>query len=98
MSRHHMLPPIIYVPQPKPKKIEARKSRIQFRTAGQIEEADEAEETYPSIVPSGLMAPGVRVAPENLAPIEGSDRKPQPPSGLLSESTLTLMLLVQEMK
>jgi hypothetical protein len=98
MSRHHMLPPIIYVPQPKPKKIEPRKSRIQLRAAGQIEEADEAEETYPSIGPSGLTPAGQKTALQNFVPIEGADRKPHSPPGLLSESTLQLMLLAQEMK
>jgi hypothetical protein len=94
MSRHQMLPPIIYIPQPKPKKIEPRKSRIQLRAAGQIEEAGEAEETYSSIGLSGLTP----AAPQNFIPIEGSDKKPQPPLGLLSETTLKLMLLIQEIK
>jgi hypothetical protein len=98
MSRHQMLPPIIYVPQPQPKKIEPRKSRIQLRAAGQVEEADEAEETYPSIGPSGLTPAGHKAAPQNFVPIEGADKKPQPPLGLLSETTLKLMLLMQEIK
>jgi hypothetical protein len=93
-----MLPSIIYVPQPKPNKIEPRKSRIQLRAAGQTEEADEAEETYASIGPSGLTAVGNKTPPQNFVPVEGSDKKPHPPLGMLSESTLKLMLLAQEIK
>jgi hypothetical protein len=96
MSRHHMLPPIVYVPQPKPKKIEPRKSRIQMRSAGKIEDADEAEETYESIGPSRLTPVGNKSPPENFSPIEGSEKKPQPPMGLLSENTLKVLLLAQE--
>ena len=35
---------------------------------------------------------------QNFTPIEGSERKPQHPRGRLSESTLKVMLEVQEMK
>jgi hypothetical protein len=49
MSRHHMLPPIVY-----------------------------------------------KFPPENFSPIEGSEKKPQPPMGLLSENTLKVLLLAQE--
>ena len=31
MSHHHMLTPIVYTPQVKPKKTEPKKSRIQMR-------------------------------------------------------------------
>jgi hypothetical protein len=98
MSRHHMLPPIVYVPQQKPKKIESRKSRIQMRSAGSIEDSGDVEETYQPVEPGRSMLVGSQPAPENFASIEGSERKPQPTMGLLSESTLTVLLQAQESK
>ncbi len=96
MSRHHMLPPIVYVPQPNPEKIEPRKSRIQMRAAGAVEDADDVEETYQPIEP-GQSAPMDSKAPlDDFSPIEGSERKPQRIPGLLSDSTLKVLLLAQE--
>jgi hypothetical protein len=95
MSRHHMLPPIIYVPQPKPKKIESRKSRIQMRSAGSIDDSDDVEETWQPVGPVRTMQVGNTPTPENFAAIEGSERKP---TRLLSESILTVLLLAQELK
>ena len=46
MSRHHILPPIVYVPQPKPKKIETRKSRVQTRANGAVEDTADVEEAF----------------------------------------------------
>jgi hypothetical protein len=89
MSRHHMLPPIVYVPQQKPKKIEARKSRIQMRVAGAV---SETEKTYQPIGPTiaGLLL-------QNFSPIEGSENKPPSTTGLLSDGTLKAMLQAQEL-
>jgi hypothetical protein len=95
MSRHHMLPPITYVPQAKPKKIEPRRSRIQMRGAGSVDGADEAEETFGPDQPAPT---GSKPPLQNFAPIEGAEQKPQRPQGRLSESTLTVMLQVQELK
>ena len=98
MSRHHMLPPIVYVPQPKPRKIESRKSRIQMRSTGDIEDAGETEEVHQT-AGSGRSTPAVnRPPPQNFSAIEGSDRKPPSTTGLLSETTLTAMLQAQELK
>lgn len=96
MSRHQMLPPIVYVPQPKPKKIEPRKSRIQMRAAGTVEDADGVEETYQPIGPGQSTPMGSKPPPDNFSPIEGSERKPQRTPGLLSESTLKVLLQAQE--
>jgi hypothetical protein len=96
MSRHHMLPPIIYTPQPRPKKIETRKSRIQLRSAGQIGDAadvDEAEETNGLGSPAPLTS---KPALQAQMPIEGSERKPPSTHGPLSEGTLRALLVVQE--
>jgi hypothetical protein len=97
MSRHHMLPPIVYVPQPKPKKIENRKSRIQSRAAGTVRKMGDVEESYESIG-AGQSTPTGSAQPENFPSIEGSEQKPQPYRGLLSENTLKVMLLAQELK
>jgi len=96
MSRHHMLPPIIYTPPPKPKKIEPRKSRIQLRSAGKISDAadvDEAEAAGELGAPVPLSnKPGLQAQ----LPIEGAERKPPSPYGHLSESTVKALLLTQE--
>ena len=96
MSRHHMLPPIIYTPPPKPKKIESRKSRIQLRSTGRVRNSGEIDETEGT---SGLDRP-IQVAYKPPAgtetPIEGSERKPKSTTGLLDEGTLKVMLLAQE--
>jgi hypothetical protein len=97
MSRHHMLPPIVYVPQPKPKKIETRKSRIQMRSAGTIEDAGEVEETdEPTATGRSTMA-GNGATPGNFPTIEGSEHKPRSTTGRLSETTLKAMLAAQEL-
>ncbi len=96
MSRHHMLPPIVHVPQPKPKKIEPGKSRIHMRAAGTVEDADDVEETYQPIGP-GQSAPMDNKAPlDDFSPIEGSESKPQRTPGRLSDSILKVLLLTQE--
>jgi hypothetical protein len=91
MSHHHMLPPIIYTPEPKPKKIEPRRSRIQMRGAGAVEDADEAGEIFEA----GQPAPAGKLL-QNFTPIEGADQKPHQPKGRLSEGILKVMLQVQE--
>jgi hypothetical protein len=96
MSRHQILPPIVYVPQPKPKKIETRKSRIQTRASGAVEDTGEVEEMYEAIEPGGSTLAS-NTPSENFLPIEGSEYKPPSTMGRLSESTLKVMLLAQEM-
>ena len=93
-----MLPPIVYVPQAKPRKIETRKSRIQPRAAGSIEDADVVEETYRSAGPGRATPAGNRPPPDAFAAIEGSERKPPSTTGLLSEGTLKAMLQAQELE
>ena len=95
MSRHHILPPLVYVPQPKPKKIETRKRRVQvghFDDVGEAGEADEAA-AVSRTAPAFNKSP-----PQNFAAIEGSESKPQYPNGRLSEGTLMALLQAQEMK
>ena len=98
MSRHHMLPPIVYAPPPKPKKIETRKRRINVGDAGTIDDMDETRETHEA-TGFGPSTPASNNPPlQNFTPIEGSERKPQHPRGRLSESTLKVMLEAQELK
>ena len=93
MSKHHTLPPIIYTPPPKPKKIE-KKRRPGIGMLGELDETADARETSGA----GPSTPGVRLPPQNFPEIEGSDRKPRNPSGRLSQSTLSVLLRAQELK
>jgi hypothetical protein len=85
---HHMLMPIVFTPEVKPKKLEPKKSRIQMRGAGSVDGADDAGETFE--------AAGIKLPLQNFAPIEGAEQKPQHPKGRLSEGTLKAMLQAQE--
>jgi hypothetical protein len=97
MSRHHMLPPIVYTPQPKPKKIESRKSRVQLRSAGAAKNAADVEETGETTEFEQVAPASGRSALQNYAPVEGSEQKPKSTTGLLSEGTLKTMLVAQEL-
>jgi hypothetical protein len=94
MSRHHMLPPIVYTPQAKPRKIENRKSRIQARGAGAAGATDETGESHEAFGPAPA---GLKSLPSNQPEIEGAEDKPQRQSRL-SENTLKLLLQVQELE
>jgi hypothetical protein len=95
MSKHHTLPPIIYTPPPKPKKIE-KKRRPSIGMLSQLDEMAQAHETSGTGQPAPIVIN--RPPPQNFTEIEGAERKPQHPQGRLSESTLKAMLEVQEMK
>ena len=95
MSRHHILPPLVYVPQPKPSKIENRKRRTQV---GDVDDVDEAGEAREATAASRSFPAVNKPPPQNFPAIEGSERKPQHPGGRLSEGTLTAMLQAQELK
>ncbi len=60
MSHHHMLTPIVYAPETKPKKTEPKKSRIQMHGAGSLDGAGEAGETFELGPPAGRPAPNFR--------------------------------------
>jgi hypothetical protein len=95
MSHHHILPPITYTPEPRPKKIETRKRRINVGDASGIDDMDETGETQ-AFGPA--MPTGGKPALPNFTPIESSEQKPQHPRGRLSESTLKVMLQAQELE
>jgi hypothetical protein len=95
MSRHHILPPIIYTPAP-PKPKEARRKRgVGYaRGAGLTEETDEAEETGEA---SRTTQPrSASALPQQQSPIENAERRVPSPNGKLSDDTLKAMLEVQE--
>ena len=97
MSRHLTLPPIAYTPEPRPKKIETRKRRIQVGTAGTIDEMDETGETHEATGFGPATPAGNKPALQNFPAIEGPESKPQHPRGRLSESTLKVLLEAQEL-
>jgi hypothetical protein len=94
MSRHHILPPLAYVPPP-PKKIEKRRRRIDAADVDDLEAAAETAETHEASVASRT-PPVIALPKPNLAEIEGSDRKPHNPASRLSEDMLRTMLQLQE--
>jgi hypothetical protein len=97
VSRHHILPPIIYTPVPKPKKTENRPKtrRIQNKDAAASEDVGEAEET--GEVPASR---GLRAAPppsqNAFTAVDGAERRIPSTTGKLSEDTLKELLLAQE--
>jgi hypothetical protein len=94
MSRHHILPPLAYLP-PQPKKIEKPKRRLRL---GDVDETEEAAQTRETAAADQLLTPGSVLSKPDLPAIEGSEHKPHHPPGRLSEDTLKLMLQVQESK
>jgi hypothetical protein len=94
MSRHHILPPLAYLP-PQPKKIEKPKRRLR---PGDVDETEEAAQTSEASAADQLLTPGSGLAKPDLPAIEGSEHKPHHPQGRLSEDTLRAMLQVQESK
>jgi hypothetical protein len=89
MSRHHMLPPITYVPTPKPKKIEKRRRSTAAQgasAASDVDEAGDVEDAAPVRPPS----------PTHAAAAEATvERGPLTP-GKLSSTTLSAVLVEQE--
>jgi hypothetical protein len=95
VSRHHILPPIVYTPAP-PKPKETRRKRNAGATQAkraldatdETEEAGEAAHTAP--------ARGAHSLPQNSIPLEAAERRVPSPNGKLSDGTLKAMLEVQE--
>jgi hypothetical protein len=90
VSRHHMLPPIVYAPAPpKPKETKRRRGIVQGK--GDIEETGEASETT-----NTAPARGAQPLPQHSIPVEASERRMPSTTGNLSDGTLKAMLDVQE--
>ena len=98
MSRHHILPPIVYTPEPRPKKTEnrPRTSRIQKKGVAASEEAGEAEETSEVFVSGTTARTAVHAPQDSFTPVESAERRIPSTTGKLSESTLKELLLAQE--
>jgi hypothetical protein len=97
VSRHHILPPIVYTPTPpKPKKTERRRGVGHLKGKGATDEASETEET--SEVSHTAQAKGAAALPQHSRPVEATERRVHSTTGKLSEDTLKAMLEVQELE
>jgi hypothetical protein len=95
MSRHHILPPIIYTPEPpKPKEARRKRSVGYARGAGLTDETGETEES--SDVSRTAQPRAASTLPAHSTPIDGAERRIPSPNGKLSDDTLKAMLDVQE--
>ena len=92
MSRHHILPPIVYTPAPpKPKETRRRRGVGTSDATGEADETEEAGEVTHTAPPRGAAA-----LPQPSIPIEAAERRIPSTTGNLSESTLKELLLAQE--
>jgi hypothetical protein len=92
VSRHHILPPVIYSPPPPKPKETKRKRGVGYASAA--EATGEAEET--SEAPDTPQARATAALPQNERPVEAAERHIPSPNGNLSDGTLKAMLEVQE--
>lgn len=92
MSRHHILPPVIYSPPPPKPKETKRKRGVGYTQAARA--TDEAEETTESS--DTAPAPNASPLPQHQRPVEAAERRIPSPNGKLSDNTLKAMLEVQE--
>jgi hypothetical protein len=92
VSRHHMLPPIVYTPAP-PKPKETRRRR----GIGYAESTGESDETAEAGEASHATPPRATAPQQNpSAPIEAAERRIASTTGKLSDGTLKELLLAQE--
>jgi hypothetical protein len=92
VSRHHILPPIVYTPPaPKPKETKRRRGVGYAQGSGDV---DETEET--SAATNTAPARGTAALPQHQTPVEGAERRLHSTAGNLSEDTLKAMLEMQE--
>ena len=92
MSRHHILPPIVYTPAPpKPKETRRRRGIGYVLGSGDVDETEEAGEVTNAVPPHGAAA-----QPQNSLPVEAGERRLHSTTGNLSADTLRTMLEVQE--
>ena len=99
MSRHHILPPIVYTPAPpKPKKTERRPKTSAQQKSGVAasDEAGEAEETSELFVAGATARAGIHAPQDPFTAIESAEHKIASTTGKLSDGTLKELLLAQE--
>jgi hypothetical protein len=98
MSRHHILPPIVYMPAPpKPKKTErrARTSAVKKGAVAGSGDVVDTEETA-EVFTSGATAKAQIPPQDPFAPVESAEHRIPSTTGKLSEGTLKELLLAQE--
>jgi hypothetical protein len=92
VSRHHILPPIVYTPAPpKPKETRRRRGVGYVEGKGDVDEIEETGETTNAAPTRGTSA-----LPQHSTPVEATERRTHSTTGNLSDSTLKAMLEVQE--
>ena len=92
MSRHHILPPIVYTPAPpKPKETRRRRAVGHLQNKGDIDETEETSEAT-----NAAPARAAAALPQHAIPVDATERRTHPTSGKLSDGTLKAMLDVQE--
>jgi hypothetical protein len=99
MSRHHILPPIVYTPAPpKPKKTERRPrtSALQKSGVAASEEAGDAEEAGEVLVAGAPARAAAHPPQDPFTPVESAGRRIPSTTGKLSDGTLKDLLLAQE--
>jgi hypothetical protein len=98
VSRHHILPPIVYTPVPKPKKAESRPNirRIQNKGVAASEDAAEAEEAGEVWAYGAPVRAAAHPLQDPSTPIENAERRIPSTTGKLSDGTLKELLLAQE--
>jgi hypothetical protein len=94
VSRHQILPPIVYTPAPpKPKETKRRRGVGYAEATGDIDETE-----APSEVSNTPLARGTAGLPQHQTPIEAAERRLHSTTGHLSDGTLKAMLEVQELE
>jgi hypothetical protein len=92
VSRHHILPPIVYTPAPpKPKETKRRRGVGFAQGTGEVNETEETGEAS-----NAAPARGTAALPQHQTPVEAAERRLHPTTGNLSEDTLKAMLEMQE--
>lgn len=96
MSRHHILPPIIYTP-PQPKKLEKPTTRrIKKSDSSGIGDADDVENAEEVATFDSPIRNTTQQKSDPFASVEGAEGRTQQSPGKLSENTLKTMLQAQE--
>jgi hypothetical protein len=95
VSRHHILPPIVYTPTPpKPQKAERRRGVWSLKGKRATDGAEATEETGESF--ETPPAPGASPLSQHSIPVDAAERRVHSTTGHLSEGTLKAMLELQE--
>lgn len=92
MSRHHILPPIVYTPPPPPPKPKETRRRRNVGYAQGTSATDEAAQ----IDEAETAAPVREALPQQARPVEAVERRNSSTTGKLSDDTLKALLAAQE--